>query len=174
MAHANPTIGDPPLTVNFDGGGSTGLVDTIQWDFGDGSTPATTAVVSHVYQNAGEYIAVLTLTQAGFGVRDFERILVGGNAARRRRRRSPNRFGGVLGPDSSGVNTDLLASGLNVLLQFNKVQSDTLRFNGFMDPSSLPASTDTQTATFTLAGRSYSGHLGFHRSVSNGHGKAER
>jgi len=59
---ADPDEGAPPLTVKF-----TSTVEdatpplTYNWDFGDGSTPATEASPTHVYQKAGEFTATLTV-----------------------------------------------------------------------------------------------------------------
>lgn len=52
---ANPLSGAAPLTVTFDGSGSTdpdGSVTTWSWSFGDG-TSATGAVVTHTYTTIG-------------------------------------------------------------------------------------------------------------------------
>jgi PKD repeat protein len=67
-ARATPTNGDTPLTVDFDGTGSTdpeGEAITYEWDFtGDGTMDATGATVSHTYQDAGEFEATLAVTDA--------------------------------------------------------------------------------------------------------------
>src|SRR6266536_1458986 len=64
---AKPTSGSAPLTVAFDGTGSTdpdagdqGQL-TYAWDFGDG-TGATIPTVSHTYAAVGTYTARLTVT----------------------------------------------------------------------------------------------------------------
>jgi glucose/arabinose dehydrogenase/PKD repeat protein len=65
---ANPTSGSAPLTVAFDGTGSTDPDPgdqaqlTYAWDFGDGTPGATTPTVSHTYTAAGTYTAKLTVT----------------------------------------------------------------------------------------------------------------
>ena len=62
----NPMTGDAPLTVNFDGSGSTTPVGTItryKWDFGDG-TAATGAKVTKTYTTPGTYYATLSLTNS--------------------------------------------------------------------------------------------------------------
>jgi glucose/arabinose dehydrogenase/Ca2+-binding RTX toxin-like protein len=59
---ADPTYGDVPLAVSFDGSGSSDPDNdslTYDWDFGDGSQHATTAMVNHPYQAAGTYTATL-------------------------------------------------------------------------------------------------------------------
>jgi PKD repeat protein len=65
MASATPTSGIAPLTVNFSAAGSNdpdGSIASYSWNFGDGTAPGTTASVSHIYQAAGTYTAVLTVT----------------------------------------------------------------------------------------------------------------
>lgn len=61
---ATPTIGDNPLSVAFNGGGSTdsdGSVVSYAWDFGDGTT-ASGATANHTYTTVGDFAAVLTIT----------------------------------------------------------------------------------------------------------------
>jgi PKD repeat protein len=61
---ANPTSGNAPLSVSFDGTAShdpDGTIASYSWNFGDGGT-GTGATASHAYQNAGSYTAVLTVT----------------------------------------------------------------------------------------------------------------
>jgi hypothetical protein len=63
-ATASPASGVAPLAVMLDGGTSTdadGSIVSYQWNFGDGST-GTGSVVQHTYQIAGNYNAVLTVT----------------------------------------------------------------------------------------------------------------
>lgn len=65
MAAATPTSGIAPLTVNFSAAGSNdpdGSIAYYSWNFGDGTALGTTANVSHIYQAAGTYTAVLTVT----------------------------------------------------------------------------------------------------------------
>jgi glucose/arabinose dehydrogenase len=65
---ASPTSGPVPLTVNFDGGGSTdpdtGDTLTYTWNFGDGTAAVTTAspTISHNYSTAGTRTASLVVT----------------------------------------------------------------------------------------------------------------
>jgi len=64
MAKATPASGEAPLTVNFDGTGSSdsdGEISSYAWSFGQGGE-ASGASASHVYTEAGEYTAVLTVT----------------------------------------------------------------------------------------------------------------
>jgi glucose/arabinose dehydrogenase len=61
---ATPLSGAVPLTVRFDGSASNdpdGDAITYEWSFGDGSAPATGAIVSHTYNTAGSYTARLTV-----------------------------------------------------------------------------------------------------------------
>ena len=60
---ATPTFGKAPVTVEFTSttGDSDGTVDSIVWDFGDGSPTSTDANPSHVYA-AGVWTATLTAT----------------------------------------------------------------------------------------------------------------
>ena len=67
VASASPTIGDAPLTVNFDSSGSlpgTGTDLTYFWEFGDGSPAVSSPSASHVYANVGTYTARLTMTSS--------------------------------------------------------------------------------------------------------------
>ena len=55
--------GDPPLTVAFDASGSTDDrgIASYGWNFGDGST-GTGIAITHTYENAGVFVATLTVT----------------------------------------------------------------------------------------------------------------
>jgi PKD repeat protein len=67
-ASATPTSGAAPLTVNFSSAGSSdpdGSIASYSWNFGDGTAASSSASPSHVYQNAGNYTAVLTVTDNG-------------------------------------------------------------------------------------------------------------
>jgi PKD repeat protein len=62
---AAPTSGTVPLTVAFGSAGSSdpdGSIVAYEWNFGDGSAPASGASASHVYGTAGSYTARLKLT----------------------------------------------------------------------------------------------------------------
>jgi PKD repeat protein/C1A family cysteine protease len=60
------TSGSAPLTVNFDGAGSTapagGSLTGYSWDFGDGTPADSGATASHTYAAPGTYSASLTVT----------------------------------------------------------------------------------------------------------------
>ena len=69
VASANPTVGQAPLTVSFNGSGSTdpdGDALTYSWDFnGDGTFgDATTVAPAHTYTTPGTYNAVLRVTDS--------------------------------------------------------------------------------------------------------------
>jgi len=68
VASAAPSSGIAPLTVNFDASGSydpDGSIAAYSWNFGDGSPANTNVAASHVYQTAGTFTAVLTITDNG-------------------------------------------------------------------------------------------------------------
>jgi len=61
---ATPSTGTAPLTVTFDGSGSTdpdGTLSSWAWSFGDG-TSSTGAATTHLYSTPGTYTASLTVT----------------------------------------------------------------------------------------------------------------
>src|SRR5882724_1557090 len=63
---ASPTQGSAPLTVSFNGSGSTdadGSVVSYTFSFGDGSADVTQSspTIQHTYNNAGDYFATLTV-----------------------------------------------------------------------------------------------------------------
>ena len=64
VLNATPVTGAAPLTVTFDGRGSTdpdGMIVSHQWDFGDGST-ATGSTAVHEYLSPGTFTARLIVT----------------------------------------------------------------------------------------------------------------
>jgi PKD repeat protein len=81
---ANPTSGVAPLTVGFDGSGSSdsdGQIVSYGWGFGDGGS-ATGVNASHSFINPGSYTATLTVTdddnassQASIGIAVVANVL---------------------------------------------------------------------------------------------------
>src|SRR6476620_7792760 len=64
VVNATPTSGLAPLSVSFNGSGSSdsdGTIASYSWDFGD-STNANGVTTSHTYNAAGSYTARLTVT----------------------------------------------------------------------------------------------------------------
>lgn len=63
LVDAEPDFGPPPLKVQFETEiDCTGSPVTYSWDFGDGKTGGNEANPSHVYDKAGEYVAVVKVT----------------------------------------------------------------------------------------------------------------
>jgi hypothetical protein len=72
--HGQPTApptGDPPITIDFDGSGSSDpdagdTVASFTFDFGDGSAPVTqsTPTISHTYTTNGDFGATLKVTDS--------------------------------------------------------------------------------------------------------------
>ena len=60
---ADPTRGEAPMTVAF-ADESSGEIESLTWDFGDGLTSTDTAPL-HTYEEAGIFIATLTATGPG-------------------------------------------------------------------------------------------------------------
>lgn len=62
ISPGNPNAGD---TVTFDASGSSdpnGRIVKWSWDFGDGSSPGTTEIITHQFTSAGVYVVTLTVT----------------------------------------------------------------------------------------------------------------
>lgn len=65
VATATPSSGIAPLTVTLSAVGSSdpdGTITSYSWVFGDGTANGAGASVSHAYQTAGNFTAVLTVT----------------------------------------------------------------------------------------------------------------
>jgi cysteine-rich repeat protein len=64
---ANPTSGGQPLLVDFDASGTTdadGDLLTYSWDFGDGQSLTSGAVLQHTYTGNSVYLATVTVTDS--------------------------------------------------------------------------------------------------------------
>jgi PKD repeat protein len=61
---ASVSTGSVPLDVTFSGSGSTGTVSNYSWEFGDNSSAGSGESVAHTYDVAGNYTAVLTVSDA--------------------------------------------------------------------------------------------------------------
>ena len=61
---ANPRQGVVPLTVRFDSSDSSGLIDSHDWDFGDG-VRANGIHVEHSFEQAGSYSVTLRVSGPG-------------------------------------------------------------------------------------------------------------
>ncbi len=62
---ANPTTGTVPLTVSFDGSGSSdadGTIVSYTWNFGDGGSQTGGSTAARTYSSPGTYTATLTVT----------------------------------------------------------------------------------------------------------------
>ncbi len=78
VAVATPTSGTAPLTVAFNGSGSTdpdGDPLTYAWSFGDG-TQGSGVSVSHTYSTSGLYAAALTVDDGRGGTHNAEVVIV--------------------------------------------------------------------------------------------------
>ncbi len=79
---ATPSTGAAPLTVSFDGTGSSAPagIDTYDWDFGDGTPHDSGATTSHQYA-AGTWTARLTITDANGVTATKQTTIASGNSA---------------------------------------------------------------------------------------------
>jgi PKD repeat protein len=62
---ASSTSGTTPLTVTFDSSASTGSISSYTWDFGDGVGFSNEPNPSYTFNNAGDYLVTLTLSDMG-------------------------------------------------------------------------------------------------------------
>jgi PKD repeat protein len=142
---ASPTSGTSPLAVNFDSAGSTGAFDTLQWDFGDGTT-STAASVSHTYKINGTFTAQLKLTKGAYSVQQTITITVG---------TGPGNSGGAtqIGipvDNTTGIVPSLFLNSITANLDFSTTNNDAVRVGGFIDVSALPASLTGLAGSVTI------------------------
>ena len=77
-ADANHMNGETPLSVDFDGLGSSdldGTIDSYHWDFDDGGSTSTNETPNHTYTAAGTYEVTLTVTDNG-GKMDTDTVTI--------------------------------------------------------------------------------------------------
>lgn len=153
VAHATPIFGNSPLLVAFGNGGSTGIIDSQVWDFGDGVVDDI-GNTTHTYTTKGDFIAVLSLIRAGFRYNDYVKISVdtdqlGGAGG------PPQVTAGTLGPVGNGVDTNILMYSLGVALNFSLAGIDSMRLSGYINPSVLPVNVKGSVVSFSVAGKSY-------------------
>jgi len=82
VAEANPTEGDEPLQVNFDGTGSSDPDQdplTYSWDWDDGTADGSGATPSHTFTDDGTYSVMLTVDDGNGGV-DSDTVVITVNA----------------------------------------------------------------------------------------------
>ncbi|MEI6231731.1 MAG: hypothetical protein WCT04_01660 [Planctomycetota bacterium] len=157
-AFVGPSVGIAPLTTSFGPGSSTGLYDTIQWEFGDGSATSDLLSTTHKYTNAGSYTAVFSLIKSGLRYNQFfnigvETSRVGGAGG------PPQSVGGVTGDISSGINTKLILGSFSATLNFVKSSADTFRIGGRFDITRQPIYVKGQTVTAKIGTNSYTFNL---------------
>ena len=112
---ANPAVGSAPLTVSFDGTGTTETaggpgITNYKWSFGDGSPDASSgnSRVTHRYTIAGNFTVVLVATDANGQSRTISsRIIVTGVPG--------GLENGFLGPAVAGAFGIVLVGGLILL-----------------------------------------------------------
>ena len=82
VASANPTSGDAPLAVSFDGTGSSDPDSdplTYSWDWDDGTADGSGATPNHTFTSEGTYNVVLTVDD-GNGGQDTDGVTITVNA----------------------------------------------------------------------------------------------
>lgn len=153
VASASPSSGEAPLTVSFNSLNSTGSYDTLNWDFGDG-TSSTLVSPSHIYKNNGTYVAQLRLTKGAYSVFDTAVITVG--------------TGGISGQATPlGVplaNTPPIVPGLFirtavVKLDYFNLSNDAATITGVFDVSSLNNTVTGLIAQVSLGGKTFAFNL---------------
>ena len=142
---ASPTSGLAPLAVNFDSAGSTGAFDTLQWDFGDGTT-STSASVAHTYKINGTFTAQLKLTKGAYSVQQTVTITVGsGNGTS-----GGATLIGIPVDSTNGIVPSLFINAITANLDFSTSNNDSVRVSGFVDVSALPASLTGLAGSVTI------------------------
>jgi PKD repeat protein len=102
---ANPTSGTTPLTIAFSSVNSTdpdGTITSYSWNFGD-ATSSTDPNPVHVYNSAGTFTAVLTVTDNS-GMIDTDSIVITATAPQQPSNQSPV---AVAGADKTSGNAPL-------------------------------------------------------------------
>jgi PKD repeat protein len=71
----SPTLGEVPLTVNFTGNATGGVLPcSYSWDFGDGTSSSEQNPI-HIYSGAGDYTATLTVTDSE-NTQDLDSLII--------------------------------------------------------------------------------------------------
>ena len=151
VALGTPTSGDAPLDVDFDGSGSTdsdGIISTYAWDFGDGSAGSNLQNPTHTYIAAGNYTAILTVTDdEGATNTDTVAITVTNpSGSDLIGHWNLNNDGGTIASDSSGNGNDGIVNG--AAWTIDGLLNAALDFDGsddYVDLGSLNASADSLT-----------------------------
>ena len=84
VATADVTSGPVPLTVHFNGTGSTdpdGDLLTFDWNFGDGTAHSTSATPTHIYNSVGTFTATLAVSDGRGGQNAASLRIDAGNTA---------------------------------------------------------------------------------------------
>ena len=157
-----------PMTVTYGFGYTTGLVDTVLWEFGDGST-ATLSIGTYKYTTPGRYTAVYSIIKNGLYYSAPLSVFVvakttladgtiqtvvidgvgGGNGP-------PEALGGVPLPSSPGINPHVALDSLAVNVNFAKVHTDTVRLTGIFNTIDFPVYYVFRPITVTVGSNTYS------------------
>jgi glucose/arabinose dehydrogenase/PKD repeat protein len=109
-ATATPTYGPVPLSVQFDGTGSSdldGQALTYSWDFGDGTAPRTDTRPVHIYPDGTrDFVARLTVSDGNGGTATDEVTITPGNSPPRADVSAPATYQGGQTVQLSGTVTD--------------------------------------------------------------------
>ncbi len=143
-----PVAGIAPLTCTFGFGNSTGIADSVHWDFGDGTTSDISAN-THIYTSPGTYLTVYSLSKTGLNYNAFVQVFVQGNAVGGAGG-PPQTVGGVLGPNSPGISSQVALESLAAKLSFTAQNTDSFHLTGLFNTSQIPLYLTGQTVTCTL------------------------